>query len=65
MRAWPAGTGTRSTEPKKSRTAAGIPMSASTFSPRRAVSRPSIPTCASVACGHDAGRLMPAPTRSR
>ena len=39
IRAWPAGTGTRSTEPKNSRTAAGIPISASTFSPRRAVSR--------------------------
>ncbi len=69
MRAWPAGTGTSSTEPKKSSTATGIPMSASRFSPRREVSRASIRTWARVARGQLAAPLMArrhaAPTRAR
>ena len=70
IRAWPAGTGTRSIEPKNSSTATGMPMSASRFSPRREVSRASVRTCARVARGQLAAALMPgvggaAPTRAR
>ena len=57
----PLPVGRIATEAKKSRTTTGITIVTSTFSPRRAVSRSSIPVWARVAATRGAGRLTARP----